>query len=179
MRLPNRINIRNEANRRSTFKGIIVKDLFKRFPTDTVDSINTDAEVEFDCSFDYEKNTIATGKAKINITSTCMRCCSPFDYDIVAHFTLAPVSSEEQADKLDGSYSPLQIDEFGEVNLVEGIEEELIMHIPLTPKHDDESCFDSNEMLTFGDELKDIIEENKKANNPFAALEQLKDTFKN
>ncbi|MFC6276972.1 YceD family protein [Psittacicella hinzii] len=171
MRLPTRLNIRNEATRRSDFKGTIAKELFTRFPQDTVKSINSDAQVELHCAFDHYKNPVCQGTAIINVTSTCMRCCEDYSYDVVAHFTLAPASSEEQADNLPMDYSPLLIDEFGEVNLTEGIEEELIMNIALTPKHEDDNCFDSEQPMTFGDQIE---EETTSSNNPFEALKALK-----
>ncbi|RIY33084.1 hypothetical protein CJP74_02865 [Psittacicella melopsittaci] len=171
VKIPAFINIRNEANRRSDFKGIIQKDNFKRFPLDTVKSINSDAEVELSCEFDYEKHPLARGKAKINVTSTCMRCMEDFSYDVIAEFILCAVSSEEQADSLPPEYSPLLINEFGEVNLIEGIEEELIMNIALTPKHPNESCNPFLDATEYADEDE---EEHTPVNNPFAALNELK-----
>ncbi|RIY32368.1 YceD family protein [Psittacicella gerlachiana] len=179
IKIPAFLNIRNEANKRSDFKGIISKENFKRFPLDTVKSINTDAEVELSCTFDFTNKAIAKGTAKINVTSTCMRCMEDFTYDVIAEFTLSPVANEEQADALPQEYSPLLINEYGEVNIVEGVEEELIMNIALTPKHPNESC------NPFLDQEEDFLEDEEVnqeqvtlENNPFSALSQLKGKLK-
>ncbi|WP_222987487.1 YceD family protein [Psittacicella hinzii] len=172
------MNIRNEANRRSDFKGIIPKEAFNRFPQDTINSINSDAQVEFSSLFDYSKTPIIKGTATLNVTSTCMRCMEEFSYDVIANFIISPVSSEEQADNLPPEYSPLPINEFGEVNIYEGIEEELIMSIALTPKHENENCNPILEEYSTLEDDEEVQDQIDLANNPFASLNALKGKLK-
>ena len=67
-------------------------------------------------------------------------------------------------------YEPIEVDSFGEINLLEMIEDEFILSLPLVPMHTDEHCEVSESELVFGE----LPEELAKKPNPFAILANLK-----
>jgi uncharacterized protein len=108
---------------------------------------------------------------------TCQRCLSPYSQHLDVDATYRIVATEEEADEY-----PLDEDELEVIvgsrqfDLVELIEEELLLSLPLVPKHG--VCPEVHESLLSGgaeDEAEegDASEEAAKP-NPFAVLEKLK-----
>ena len=114
---------------------------------------------------------------------TCQRCLAPYEQAFNADATFRIVQTEEEADEF-----PLDDDEVEVIvgsrhfDLVDLIEEELLLALPLVPKH--EVCPEIHESLASGpdgaegvDSVDDVPEqeiEPEERVNPFAALESLK-----
>ncbi|WP_395067411.1 DUF177 domain-containing protein [Paraburkholderia silvatlantica] len=114
---------------------------------------------------------------------TCQRCLAPYEQAFNADATFRIVQTEEEADEF-----PLDDDEVEVIvgsrhfDLVDLIEEELLLSLPLVPKH--EVCPEIHESLASGpdgaegvDSVDDVPEqevEPEERVNPFAALESLK-----
>jgi uncharacterized protein len=114
---------------------------------------------------------------------TCQRCLAPYEQAFNADSTFRIVQTEEEADEF-----PLDDDEVEVIvgsrhfDLVDLIEEELLLALPLVPKH--EVCPEIHESLASGadgaegvDSVDDVPEqeiEPEERVNPFAALESLK-----
>jgi len=114
---------------------------------------------------------------------TCQRCLAPYEQAFNADATFRIVQTEEEADEF-----PLDDDEVEVIvgsrhfDLVDLIEEELLLSLPLVPKH--EVCPEVHESLASGadgadgvDSVDDVPEqeiEPEERVNPFAALESLK-----
>jgi uncharacterized protein len=111
----------------------------------------------------------------------CQRCLGPYRQPVDVAATFQIVASEEEADA-----APLDDDEVDAIvgarqfDLYELIEEELLLSLPLVPKHD--VCPSVHEALVTG-EAGDIVIEHAaedepvrrdEADNPFAALQALK-----
>jgi uncharacterized protein len=112
----------------------------------------------------------------------CQRCLSPYEQAFNVDATYRIVNTEEEAEEF-----PLDEDEVDVIvgsrqfDLVDLIEEELLLSLPLVPKHD--VCPEVHESLTSGAaglEGEDAVEgeaeegEEPQRPNPFAALEGLK-----
>ncbi|MGT2470343.1 DUF177 domain-containing protein [Paraburkholderia terrae] len=112
----------------------------------------------------------------------CQRCLSPYEQAFNVDATYRIVNTEEEAEEF-----PLDEDEVDVIvgsrqfDLVDLIEEELLLSLPLVPKHD--ACPEVHESLTSGasgQEGEETVEgeaeegEEPKRPNPFAALEGLK-----
>ena len=67
------------------------------------------------------------------------------------------------------SVKSVQIDEFGEIDLLGMIEDEIILSLPVVPVHDSEHCEVSEADMVFG-KLPAEVEKP----NPFAVLASLK-----
>ncbi|WP_250534405.1 DUF177 domain-containing protein [Caballeronia sp. AZ10_KS36] len=106
---------------------------------------------------------------------TCQRCLSPYSQHLDVDATYRIVATEEEADEY-----PLDEDEIEVIvgsrqfDLIDLIEEELLLSLPLVPKHS--VCPEVHESLLAGsaeDEPDEGGEEAEKP-NPFAVLEKLK-----
>ena len=112
----------------------------------------------------------------------CQRCLAPYEQAFEAAATYRIVATEEEADEF-----PLDEDELDVIvgsrhfDLVDLIEEELLLSLPLVPKHD--VCPEVHESLGSGadgadgvDSIDDVPEQEVESErpNPFAALGALK-----
>jgi uncharacterized protein len=114
---------------------------------------------------------------------TCQRCLAPYEQAFNADRIFRIVQTEEEAEEF-----PLDDDEVEVIvgsrqfDLIDLIEEELLLSLPLVPKH--EVCPAIHESLASGadgaegvDSVDDVPEqeiESEERVNPFAALESLK-----
>jgi uncharacterized protein len=111
----------------------------------------------------------------------CQRCLSPYSQHLDVDATYRIVDTEEEADEF-----PLDDDEVEVIvgsrqfDLVDLIEEELLLALPLVPKH--EKCPEVHESLVSGAEGTEGADGDQEGEagdepdrpNPFAALEKLK-----
>lgn len=176
-KLPTKLNISSEANRKSDFKGIYEPKQLTRLQ-DIVASIEGNTKVSFSCFYDAIKTPLLTGTASVTVTLTCMRCFKPFLYEINIKFKLTPVKDDTQSYTIIDDYIPIVVDEFSEINLLEVIEDELILAIPINPMMDYDTCDYKTNVLTFGDNLDETKPKDSTANSPFAVLSSLKNNFK-
>ncbi|WP_244846922.1 DUF177 domain-containing protein [Caballeronia sp. SL2Y3] len=106
---------------------------------------------------------------------TCQRCLSPYSQHLDVDATYRIVATEEEADEY-----PLDEDEIEVIvgsrqfDLIDLIEEELLLSLPLVPKHS--VCPEVHESLLAGSAEDDAEEGGEEAEkpNPFAVLEKLK-----
>jgi len=111
---------------------------------------------------------VISGAGSTTVALTCQRCNEFFEQTLTVNFTFSPAKNTEQADELPSYYDAIELDENGEVNLRELVESELLLAIPLIPKHELENCQASADS-TWGK----LPEELDKP-NPFDVLKQLK-----
>lgn len=176
-KLPIKFNIRSEANRKSDFKGIYEPKQLTRLQ-DIVTSIDSDTQISLSCFYDAIKTPLLTGTASVAVTLTCMRCFKPFPYELNIEFTLTSVRDDAQAANVIDEYTPIIIDEFSEINLLEAIEDELILAVPINPMMNYEVCDYKTDVLIFGDNLDTPTPKDSTTNSPFTALVNLKNNFK-
>lgn len=110
----------------------------------------------------------ASMKLKAHVQMICNRCTRPMDYELDREVVFRFAKSEEEADAM-----PIEEDDEVEVivgsdklNILDWIEEELILSLPLVPAHED-PCLspESSEKASEPLEAKE---------NPFAKLKELK-----
>ncbi|OUS30747.1 hypothetical protein A9Q98_04380 [Thalassotalea sp. 42_200_T64] len=124
--------------------------------------------VKVNFGIDAEKLVFISGKASTKINLTCQRCNEPFEQELKVSFIFSPVKDEESAEHLPSHYDAVVVDENGEVNLRELVEDELMLTLPLIPKHDLKDC--SAKADTSWGKLPDTLEKP----NPFDVLKNLK-----
>lgn len=137
--------------------------------TGLVEKVSEDIAVQVSFSLDKQNIPYFSGNLSTSVVMVCQRCNELFSLDLNIGFNFSPVASEEESENLPEVYDPVVVDEFGEVNLLTLFEDELILALPIVPKHDDEQCSVNSEQLSFGE----IAQEEEKP-NPFAVLQQLK-----
>ena len=77
--------------------------------------------------------------------------------------------NELDALELPEAYEPVEVDEHGEVNLLQLFEDELIISLPIVPLHAEDACTVTEDDMTFGKRKPE-----QERQNPFAVLQELK-----
>ena len=124
-------------------------------------------KVDLQFGIDEQGITFLKGHIETNLRLQCQRCMEPFNYEIISDFILGIVNTLDEANALPERYEPAMAKE-GELALRELIEDELILNLPIIPKHEPEECRVKLPM-------KDSGWEQGKGENPFHVLESLKD----
>lgn len=107
------------------------------------------------------------------IWQTCQRCLEPVAVDLFTDSELALLTDETHVALLDEDTETILLEEITDDNklwLVPMIEDELLVDLPLSPKHDD--C----EMAV--SQVGELPEEVEEKENPFAMLASLKGQLK-
>ena len=118
----------------------------------------------------YRSLLIRKGHASVDVELNCQRCGEPFVQTVDCEFCYSPVANLDQIDVLPEIYEPIEFNEFGEIDLLGTIEDELILSLPIVPMHSSEHCEVSVAEQVFGE----LPEELAKKPNPFAVLANLK-----
>ena len=128
-----------------------------------------EGKVHVDLSFHMDDHKIANIKGKLEATLTlqCQRCMGPFIYEIMADFALGVVNTLKEANALPEHYEPVIAEEGGQLSLYQVVEDELILGLPIIPKHEPEVCAVKLETTETG------VGQDK-TKNPFHVLETLK-----
>ena len=138
------------------------------------DSGSVDVNVKFD--LDKVLGTpFMAGNFKTSLALTCERCSEDMQYNVDINCSLGIVNSETKVEGLAEQYEPWVINNDEPVLLSSIVEDELILAIPLVPKHEHRCLPD--EVWVSGKEFEESdedIEKNKQETSPFAILSQLK-----
>ena len=107
--------------------------------------------------------------AEVALPQTCQRCLGPVDVPVSFEREFRFVASEEVAAVEDEESEEDVLVLSRDFNLLELVEDELLMALPVVPKHD--VCPDAVKLQVAD---PDFVEEVAEKPNPFAVLEQLK-----
>lgn len=107
--------------------------------------------------------------AKVDLPQTCQRCLGPVDVPVAFEREFRFVASEEVAEVEDEESEEDVLVLSRDFNLLELIEDELLMALPVVPKHD---VCPAAVKLQVAD--LDFVEGEQEKPNPFAVLGQLK-----
>lgn len=169
VKLPLSIDPYKDAQRRIDYNGYIQGDLFVRL-SGAVGKVQSDAQVALSVYVDPQRLTVIKGTASIAVELECQRCGEPFTQNLDCELLFSPVKNMDQAGDLPEIYEPIETDSFGEVNLLDMIEDEFLLSLPLVPMHQLEHCEVSEDEQVFGE----LPEELASRPNPFAILAKLK-----
>ena len=136
---------------------------------ESVVSIDSDIDAALSFKIDNQRLVVITGHASVEVTLACQRCNKNFKHIINAQFCFSPVKNSEPAEDLPEGYEPVEVDNYGEIDFLSLIEDELILSLPIVPLHEFEHCEVSEADRVFGQ----LPEEAEKP-NPFAILASLK-----
>ena len=122
-----------------------------------------DAPIRFGLSFgkNDEGLAVVTGQVQGTVEMTCQRCLEAVAIELDAEVGLGVVDSEEEAKRLPPELDPLILGE-EPVRLVDLIEDEILLALPVVPMHA-HACVPAHREH----------EGMEKADNPFAALRGL------
>jgi uncharacterized protein len=127
-------------------------------------------QVHVNVKFDVDELglIVISGSASATVTLTCQRCCELFNKELAIDFSFSPVKNDEAAENLPSYYDAIELDENGEVNLLALVEDEIILAIPLIPRHDLKDC------QSPADSVWGELPEELDKPNPFDVLKKLK-----
>ncbi len=158
-----------DAQRRLDYQGYYAADQLTRL-AESVVKVLSDAQVTLSFFIDPQKLTVMKGKASVDVELECQRCGETFKQTLECEFTYSPVSNLDKIDELPEIQEPIEFNQFGEIDLIGTIEDELIVALPIVPMHSSEHCEVSVAEQVFGE----LPEELAKKPNPFAVLASLK-----
>jgi len=133
--------------------------------------LESSGEVDVKMQFDMDKvlgTPIMTGQFEAELPLTCERCNEQMIFKANIDCLLAIVNSERKVEGLAEQYEPWIIDNDAPVLLSSIVEDELILAIPLVPKHS-HACLPKEAWFS-GEEEIDV----EKPVSPFAVLSALK-----
>lgn len=131
-----------------------------------LNAIDDVVNVDLKFGVDEQKITFLKGHLKTCLSLQCQRCMEPLRYEIISDFLLGIVSTLEEANALPEHYEPALATE-GQLALRELIEDEIILNLPIIPRHEPEDCKVKLPLIDSG-------WEQGKGENPFHVLESLK-----
>ncbi|WP_435954232.1 23S rRNA accumulation protein YceD [Dryocola sp. BD626] len=168
VKLPLTLDPVRTAQKRLDYQGIYTPEQVERV-AEFVVSVDSDVECDMRFAIDDQRLAVLTGDAKVAVTLSCQRCGKPFAHHVYTQYCFSPIVKDEQAEALPEAYEPVQVNEFGEIDLLALVEDEIILSLPVVPVHDSEHCEVSEADMVFGK----LPEEAEKP-NPFAVLASLK-----
>jgi uncharacterized protein len=146
--------------------GLVKIDEMTRLKTIIVSGDNETIAVRLQFGVDEQGINYLTGHLETTVTLQCQRCMEPYTYEIMSDFILGIVSTLDEANALPETYEPALAKE-GKLALTELIEDEILLNLPIIPRHAPEEC---KVKLP----LKDAGWEQEKGESPFHVLKALK-----
>ncbi|MBT0586440.1 23S rRNA accumulation protein YceD [Alteromonas oceanisediminis] len=170
VKLPQQIDPVKSAVKRSDYVGVIATKDLSRF-TEAVSSCSDVVDVTVKFAKDAQGLTFFHGNMATDTTLICQRCNGELAHRLDIEFCFSPVQRAEDAelDELPEVYEPVEVNEYGEIDLFQLLEDELILALPIVPLHAEEQCPVKQNDLSFGQ-----IAEEETRKNPFAVLKELK-----
>ena len=125
---------------------------------------NKSDKIKVNYSFYVENNTTPCldGEISLNIYLTCQRCLEELPFSLDFSFSMAFVKNENQAEEL-SKYLEIYLFEDNELSLIDLISDEILLSIPMVPKHNLDCLSSFKENINY--------EQGKK--NPFAVLKNI------
>lgn len=168
VKLPKKLDPIKSAQKRSVYDGLYLAHEMKRFSSMVVAA---EAEVPVKVEFlkDAQSLTYFKGEMQSHVQLVCQRCNNTFKHLVKTEFCFSPVQGSEEDSVLPDVYEPVEVNDHGEVDLFQLLEDELILSLPIVALHPQDDCAIQAEDLQFGE-----IEPEPERKNPFAVLKELK-----
>jgi uncharacterized protein len=158
------------AQKRLDYDGSIQPSLFKRL-AEMTEGVKRDADVSLSFEMDEQRLTVISGKANVEVDLECQRCNEVFVHEYEVQFTYTPVRSDKSEVDAPEEYDLVDQNEYGEIDLIQLVEDEFILGLPQVAMHDVADCSVNSDNLVFGELPKETEEEKP---NPFEVLKSLK-----
>ena len=168
VKLPQLIDPLKSAMKRSTYVGVYSTSLMERL-VGSVTSCDDFVSVDIKFLKDAQSLTYFQGTLAVQVMLICQRCNQAYPHNVDIQFCFSPVQGSEQDDTLPDAYEPVEVDDHGEVDLFQILEDEVILSLPIVALHPKDECKVRAEDMSFGK-----IEPEPKRENPFAVLKELK-----
>jgi len=170
VKIPRTVDPARAAQKRLDFDGIIQVSLFKRLE-ESVEGVKRDAQVSLSFGLDEQRLVVISGKANIEVDLECQRCNEVFTHECEVEFTYTPYYSEKSEEDAPEEYDLVDPNKYGEIDLVQLVEDEFILNLPQIAMHDEADCSVNSDNMVFGELPEEVVEEKP---NPFDVLKSLK-----
>jgi len=170
VKLPKLIDPAQSATKRSNYKGVMLSLDMERL-SEAVAEIADEIDIEIKFDKDEQGLNFFQGNLSTKVELLCERCGGRLAHSIQADFCFSPVKElmDKRTAELPEIYEPIEVNDHGEVNLLEIFEDELILSLPIVALHAEEDCGIKQDEMQFGK-----IEPEHERPNPFAVLKELK-----
>jgi uncharacterized protein len=170
VKLPKQVDPVKNATIRSDYRGVILATEMPRLIGSVAD-IAKEVDVEVKFAKDEQGLTYFQGHMACLTSLICERCNEVFEHPLDVSFCFSPLqrTDEEVENELPDVYEPVEVDDHGEINLFQTLEDELILSLPIVALHAEEDCKQKRDKMSFGK-----IEPADERPNPFAVLKELK-----
>lgn len=168
IKIPVSIDPYRAAAKKLDCKGIIAKGDLNRLSSMVTDIVD-DARVEITFEEDLAGICVMKGTCWVSVVMDCQRCGEPFSFELVSDFKYSPDQKKLEELGLVDDFDTACLNDFGEMNLYDIIEDELILSLPLVPNHSEFECPATDLLKSLnGEELQE-----SKTSKPFAILGEL------
>ncbi len=166
-RLPVLIDPKALAQRKANFAGNLAVNRMERLSTLLVQPF-TEVNVEIDFSSEGQRSYLQ-GNISGDLFLECQRCLEPLKLRIDHQIHLGIVETESEISEIQGTGEPLLVDG-SPVKLIEIIEDELLLLLPMYAMHDLGECSNNLTKKLTEPNTKDYT----KKKNPFDVLSRMK-----
>jgi len=168
-RLPVEVNPFRLIEQRRELEGVFLIKQFSR-----IADLLTDNEGVISVKLSFGKNELnlpsIRGEMSGSLNLVCQRCMKPVSHAIDSPIDLVMVTSDEAAERLQGSHETYLVEE-GRIFLQDFIEDEILLNIPQMAMHD--QCEPERPLIeALPETVSQALQEEKE--NPFAVLQNLK-----
>lgn len=132
-----------------------------------LESQQGEALVEAEFGVGEEKHPWLQGRVRADLALICQRCLKPMQQHMDISFQLAMVHSEADAEQLPDDVDAMVV-EGDSVSLLEVVEGELMLSLPIVAMHDEKECTATGLLSS------SVDAEQAHRENPFSVLDQLK-----
>ncbi|TDF41663.1 23S rRNA accumulation protein YceD [Alteromonadaceae bacterium M269] len=168
VKLPKQLDPIKNAQKGAKYEGIMLSRDMGRL-VEAVTDVADDIDIKAMFDIDAQGLAFFQGSLSTSVKLVCQRCNEIYEQAISTDFCFSPYSSSQNIDDLPDVYEPVEVNDHGEINLVELFEDELMLSLPIVAMHPEEDCKVSANEMTFG-KIEPAVEQP----NPFAVLKELK-----
>lgn len=164
--LPECVDFLKQVEREARYEGVCAVSGLDRLQASLS---STEGEVAAKLKFSVRAGVpCLDGQVSAELEMECQRCLAPVNIQLQSSFRFGLITSEEETDQLPQEFEPLLVEE-GEQSLIDIIEDELILSLPIVPRHDE----DCSSMFT--DRLSAVASDGteEETYKPFAGLKDL------
>ncbi|MCC7412803.1 MAG: DUF177 domain-containing protein [Gammaproteobacteria bacterium] len=136
--LPDYIEPAVLAESAARLRGVVALAACERLQADHGEQ-RGDVQVDLQFGIDAEGTRYVRGRLAATVTLTCNRCMGRYPVAIEAAPQLGIVADDDAGNALAPGYEPLLAGP-APLRLVELVEDELLLAIPLVPRHEPEDC---------------------------------------
>ena len=162
--------VQKEVTRNGCFEGEIFLSKTGRLADLLYDGESGQTNTQVTVSFEFMRNEygipVIAGRLETRLELECQRCLKPMEWPLQLEFKLMIDASD---DIIGNSDDDTIYSNDGYIDIVELVEDELILAIPLVATHDDSSCNENWKLSAYDSEVP-------ARENPFSVLQQLKTT---